>query len=1696
MKKLSAILLSSSLLVSGLSSTLPVMAEQPAETAQQSDEQINLALNRPASASSSEGTAGREPSAAVDGDPASRWASAVGTDGSGIDETWFQVDLGVVQEVSRVVISWESRPNRFRIQVSEDGSQWSDAGDPVDNGYLGAEGNKKVNTIEFGTVNARYVRMQGIQRRKQEGGNNRTGYSIYEMEVYGPAWDDAKYLEAAASQLRVPAKATRSFSLPVSFGEYGVSAAWTSDSSALQIHPDGKVTVIRTDEDQQAVLKAVLTRGGSILEKEYVLTVPAAAESFYEFSPVVQSVAYGDTFLDLAEGISVTWPADTASDARSRLNAILAESGIAAGAENSQVQLLAGVAGEDSEASAWLNSHGGISEDILSREEAYILKADAEENTIVLLGTDAAGLMYACYTLQDLLEQGGTLIRSLEVEDYPDIEFRGFIEGFYGSWSHSNRLSLLEYCGRYKMNTYIYGPKNDPYHYGQWKDPYPEDKLAELAELVETGREAGVNVVWAAHVGGRTDLSDADIEALEAKFDQLYDAGFRQFALFFDDSSTNNTRLVEYVNNIQHEYVDAKGDVEPLIFCPQYYRKNGASISYLKNLALFDERVQIMWTGDNVVSPIEQQAVDWITNLINRDVFIWWNWPVNDLGRANLMHLGPTIAVENGITGISGLTSNPMNQAQASKVALYSIADYIWNTEDYDAEASWKRAIGSVITDDEEASHAFEIFAQNCSAAPMSFSASDESVYMKPAMEALKNALLAETPYADSAAELRADLEELQTSVRILRAYPGTNGLSSEIGPWLNTAENTAKAGLYVLDHLSDFDDLSEDAAIQNALDTVKEARNQLAAAGGAKQAARKNLYPFIGEVIDILESRIYAAIDLEHPARAYGSFAGDYSLAYDGSLKTFASLGASVPGSFVGLNLGTVQPVHAVDIVMLETNNNKKGTFKSGVLEYSIDNVNWTEAGTFSGTEIHADLGGVPARFVRYRAVEVWEDEVTGENQSNIALSEIQVNQDQDWHVQTDLDLDCRKEESRLTLKSAQAQTLQPGEAVTVQFDVLKTVQMLRTEETGLQAETTLDGKTWSQVPWNTLKSFTSKAVRFVNAGDEAVSWSDVEVQFAGKVDLTASLSDTIVNDSGNGIYSGNAGNLVDGNENTTLWLKRGVTGSPRYIELNMPDVVPVEELEVIYKGDNNNGGHIDITTDGETWTTVLEFGKPPLIQVLDLGGVNASGIRYYINTGEWCQISEMSVNKNVKENAPVISGDLSALHSLEDRNLFTASASTTAGELIIDCINHPAPAALHILQDAGHTLHVQIWQNGEWKEAGDITAVSGVMDFASAGQAEKIRLSWDEAASIRELWLTGTLEAESAVNKTLLGMAIAYAEGVTEEDLTNVNTLVVQEFRNALQNARDVYANASASQEEVSAAWSRLVRAVQMLSFTSDKSALNALIVQAEEIEQNLNLYEAEGQEEFLAALEAARAVAVSDTALDESIQAAADRLQNAMEGLVRRELNLDLLNWLIAETEQAAEEDYTLASWTAFADVLAQAKAVQAAPESQAQVDDAVTSLHSAWLQLRLRPSEDMLAQMNGFLKTASLLNFQVLPASLQNELSALETETRNALDNPEYSMEEAADLIARQNSLLKQAAEQPGQSDLLTPDSTPDSLQPETPAQEESQVPAAEKSQTASQTSQSVKTAASAQAGLWSALGMLSLLGLAARRRNRK
>ena len=125
---------------------------------------VNLAANQPTMASSFQAS-NLVSTAAVDGNPATRWSSAFS------DSEWIQVDLGTVQPFNTVTIVWEAAFGRaYQLQTSNNGSNW----ETVFSTTTGKGGTEK---IGLKPVNARYVRMQGVKRAMPY------GYSLFELKV-------------------------------------------------------------------------------------------------------------------------------------------------------------------------------------------------------------------------------------------------------------------------------------------------------------------------------------------------------------------------------------------------------------------------------------------------------------------------------------------------------------------------------------------------------------------------------------------------------------------------------------------------------------------------------------------------------------------------------------------------------------------------------------------------------------------------------------------------------------------------------------------------------------------------------------------------------------------------------------------------------------------------------------------------------------------------------------------------------------------------------------------------------------------------------------------------------------------------------------------------------------------------------------------------------------------------------------------------------------------------------------------------------------------------------------------------------------------------------------------------------------------------------------------------------------------------
>lgn len=432
-----------------------------------------------------------------------------------------------------------------------------------------------------------------------------------------------------------------------------------------------------------------------------------------------------------------------------------------------------------------------------ARAEGYYLSITPQEAVVV--GHDEAGLRYGETTLRQIMADGK--IETCAITDWPDVPFRGVVEGFYGTpWSQESRMSQLAFYGRNKLNVYIYGPKDDPYHSTPlWRQPYPAKEAAQLQELVEFAKSQGVNFYWAIHPGQDIRWNEADRDSLVMKFEAMYRLGVRSFAIFFDDIWGEGTRAekqAELLNYLDANFVQKKPDVSPLIVCPTAYNKAWADDKpdgYLRTLGReLSRNVHVMWTGNTVVHCIDRPDLEWVNERIQRPAYIWWNFPVTDYCRDHLM-LGPVYgnSLENADL-MSGFVSNPMEHAEASKISLYAIADYTWNMKQYDADRDWQRALADLLPSESRALGVFASFNEDAGPNGHGFRR-DES----REQQAL---LAAATCREDSLAALYVACRDLEAAANCLLVNKENPLLVRELRPWLLQAKNVADYGQAVLD--------------------------------------------------------------------------------------------------------------------------------------------------------------------------------------------------------------------------------------------------------------------------------------------------------------------------------------------------------------------------------------------------------------------------------------------------------------------------------------------------------------------------------------------------------------------------------------------------------------------------------------------------------------------------------------------------------------------------------------------------------------------------------------------------------------------------------------------------------------------------------------------------------------------------------
>lgn len=578
---------------------------------------------------------------------------------------------------------------------------------------------------------------------------------------------------------------------------------------------------------------------------------------------------------------------------------------------------------------------------VRSAEGAYSLSVS--DKGVKITGFDERGAFYGLQTLRQVLESGK--LPYMEINDWPDLKYRGVVEGFYGTpWSHEVRISLIDFYGQNKMNTYLYGPKDDPYHScPNWRLPYPEDEARNIGELVKACERNRVDFVWAIHPGQDIKWNEEDYGNLLNKFNLMYDLGVRSFAIFFDDISgegTNPTRQAELLNRLNSEFVKVKGDVRPLIVCPTDYSRLWANPGPNGNLSIYgkilDPSIEVFWTGDYVCSDLTEETMEWVNTRIKRPAFYWWNFPVTDYARHIIMQ-GPAYGLDKSLTGddLCGIVSNPMEHGEASKIALYGVADYSWNIAGYNPLDNWERGLAELVPDATDAYRTFAIH-----------SCDTETGYRR------SESWETETFLVDNYTEEQYDA--LMAEFRRIREVPGEmeegcgNGLLlDELRPWLTEFGKLGVRGEKALELVKVLEDgdyaafwpaYTENLMTQEELDSYN-----------AHKCGTLKLQPFYENAMDDLGVMFFESLSGERSSVMHGmgsfnnSFSTQTKLMFDNDSTTYYTSGvAQSKGSWIGVDLGSVIPVKEIFILQGRNSVDDVDYFDHAALQYSEDGKTW----------------------------------------------------------------------------------------------------------------------------------------------------------------------------------------------------------------------------------------------------------------------------------------------------------------------------------------------------------------------------------------------------------------------------------------------------------------------------------------------------------------------------------------------------------------------------------------------------------------------------------------------------------------------------------------------------------------------------------------------------------------------------------
>lgn len=377
----------------------------------------NVALNKTGYSSSNE-TAALTADKAFDGDTStrgSRWSSNVGN-----PPHWLYVDLGEARDIKTVRIYWETRKaTNYEIQISDDAQDW----DTVKT--LTERPASTTDTITLDkTVKAHYVRLyiNASDAKDPDSDGSWNSISVYEMEVYGGT--PAISMGDIGNMITVETPKADSDKLSVNLPEVeGYTVTYNGTDLEQVIGSDLKIYHPVVDKTVNVSFKIVEDETEDYEFKEIPVTVPGQyteAESDNAAPavlPELQEWKGGTGSFTVADSSKIIYDAADLEPAAREMAADYLD------LTGKKLEVVQGTKGDVKAGDFFFTKTNDTTLGLM--DEGYLMEIG---NSITVTSETETGAYWATRTILQALKQSGyTTIPQGTTRDYPLYEVRGFI---------------------------------------------------------------------------------------------------------------------------------------------------------------------------------------------------------------------------------------------------------------------------------------------------------------------------------------------------------------------------------------------------------------------------------------------------------------------------------------------------------------------------------------------------------------------------------------------------------------------------------------------------------------------------------------------------------------------------------------------------------------------------------------------------------------------------------------------------------------------------------------------------------------------------------------------------------------------------------------------------------------------------------------------------------------------------------------------------------------------------------------------------------------------------------------------------------------------------------------------------------------------------------------------------------------------